>query len=231
MAKTAKKALKRAPPADNDVSVVESIIDAIKDGIRSGRFAPGQRLIAEDMRGLVGAGRGSIREAMRRLSAEGYVDLEHQKGARVRTLTQDEAAGIYLIREMLEGLAARLAANNIDNLDFRPRLLALEAEFERTHDGTEASYLTYNLAFHNLIVEMGQISQLAQMVEQLQVPAFLMLARIMVTQETINLARAEHQPIVEAILAGDARRAETAMRTHIRRTGTSVLKRSPGLIS
>src|ERR1700757_2731392 len=93
----------------SSVSVVEKIVDAIRSDIKAGRVAPGQRLIESEIRVALGASRPSIRDAMRRLEAEGLVEVEHHKGARVRPLTPADTEHIYQIREALEGVAARLA--------------------------------------------------------------------------------------------------------------------------
>src|ERR1700722_19013688 len=69
------------------MSVVEEIVEAIRSDIKAGRLAPGQRLIESEIRGALRASRPSIRDAMRRLEAEGLVEIEHMKGARVRRLT------------------------------------------------------------------------------------------------------------------------------------------------
>ncbi len=221
-----RSALALAEAAIPEGSVVEAIIEAVKDGIKAGRFVPGQRLIETDIREIVGSGRGSVREAMRRLAADGIVDLEHQKGARVRRMSRAEAQSIYQAREALEGMAARLAAEHIDRQDYRARLLTVEKSFGRNSDGSAHTYLRYNEQFHRLIMTMSENWHIIRMVEQLQVPAFLLVGRVMSNRETIDEARAEHHPIVEAILAGDPKRAEATMRAHIKRSGVSVISRA-----
>jgi DNA-binding GntR family transcriptional regulator len=208
--------------ADSRVSVVETVVDAIRNEIKSGRLAPGQRLIEVDIRSALGASRPSIREAMGRLEAEGLVEIEHQRGARVRRLTPVEIENIYQVREALEGVAARLASQNIGKSNYKNRLRALEQEFDAKKDGTPSTYLQYNEQFHRLIVEMSGNSRLIRMVEQLQHAAFLVLIQVVSTRQAADQARADHRPIVTAILKGDGAKAERAMRAHIRRTGRDV---------
>src|SRR5262249_27200607 len=153
--------------------------------------------------------RGPIREAVRRLAAENLIDVELHKGARVRRLTPDEIKAIYEVREVLEGLACRLAAQ--DAAFPAARLQALEREFDRTFDGTARSYLAYNERFHQLIVESSRNPELMRLIANLQIPSFLMLVQVLVDAPSIKRARAEHRPIVKAILKRDAAGAERTM--------------------
>jgi len=206
-------------------SVVETVAEAIREEIKTGRLAPGQRLIESDLCAAVGASRTSIREAVGRLEAEGLIEVEHQKGARVRRLTSQDALNIYQIREALEGTAARLAAQNIGKGDYKARLKALEKKFRAENDSSPGVYLRYNEQFHRLIVEMSENNRLIRMVEQLQHAAFLMLIQAVSTPQAAMRAHEEHELILSAILDGDGTRAERAMRAHIRRTGDDVLAR------
>ncbi|MCW5770460.1 MAG: GntR family transcriptional regulator [Rhodospirillaceae bacterium] len=202
-------------PARANGSIVESIIEKIKDGVRDRRFAPGQRLIENDIQRAVGASRGPVREAMRRLAAEGLIDLQHYKGARVRALTPEEVTHLYEVREALEGLAARLAAETADSGRHRQRLAALEAEYERAGDRSAAAFMRYNERFHALVVELSGSDILIRLVAQLHVPVYTLRFHDLVGRY-LDEARREHRDIVAAILAGDGTRAERAMRRHVR---------------
>ena len=209
----------------SSMSVVEKVVEAIRSDIKAGRVAPGQRLIESEIRVALGASRPSIRDAMGRLEAEGFVEIEHQKGARVRRLTSSDTEHIYQIREALEGVAARLAAENIGKHNYRKRLQSLEREFEKNDDGLPSTYHRYNEQFHHLIVEMSENQRLIRMVQQLHHSAFLTLIQVVSSREAEAQAREEHKPIVTAILEGDGPAAERAMRAHIRRTGRVLVAR------
>ncbi len=204
-----------APPAG---SVVETVISIIKDGLRAGRYAPGQRLIESDLCAQTQSSRSSVREAMRRLAAEGLVELEHHKGARVRALGIGEVLDLYQVREVLEGLAAKLAARNIDRPGNRERLVSLEESFDRNFDGSPSRYMTYNMAFHRLIIDLADNARLTQLFQQLELPGLLALLHVVVEPPPVSVSRAEHRPIVEAILAGRESVASAAMRAHIGHT-------------
>src|SRR5690606_3964267 len=94
-----------------DRTAVDKVAHAIVEGIKAGIYAPGQRLIEADLTRDLGVSRGPVREATRRLGAEGILDVLPHRGAVVRKLSRRDVAAIYQIRELLEGLAARLSAN------------------------------------------------------------------------------------------------------------------------
>ena len=93
---------------------VEFVVSHIRHRIVEGRFVSGQRLIARDLCEDLGLSRGPIREAFRRLAADGIVELTPNRGATVRQLSRKQVKNVFQIRESLEGLAARLAAEHID---------------------------------------------------------------------------------------------------------------------
>src|SRR5260370_21163593 len=105
-----RSAARSSLPARQESSVVERVIVYIRTGIRDGRLALGQRLIESELQAALHVSRGPIREAVRRLAAENVLRIELHKGARVRRLTATEIKSIYEVREVLEGLACRLAA-------------------------------------------------------------------------------------------------------------------------
>ena len=70
---------------DSAPSTVDRVIAAVKDRIRDAQYAPGQRLVEPTLMAELGVSRGSVREALRRLAAEGFVEWERFRGARARS--------------------------------------------------------------------------------------------------------------------------------------------------
>src|ERR1700739_4452377 len=92
----------------------DQVVTAIKRGVLLGRFVPGQRLIEGDLTHNLRVSRGPVREALKRLSAEGIVSLTLHRGAYIRALHREEAKQILMVLEALTGLAANLAASRIE---------------------------------------------------------------------------------------------------------------------
>jgi DNA-binding GntR family transcriptional regulator len=207
-------------------SVVESIIRRVKTDVQNGNYAPGQRLIEADLQDVTGASRGPIREAMKRLAAEGLIEIQHRKGARVRRLTHREIENLYDVREILEGFAASRAAARSDNPTFRAGITKLEERFKKKFDGSPQAYMDYNGAFHAFIVQHSENGDLIRLVSELHVPIFMLRLYHIIDRAFIKRAHDEHDEIIKHLLEGDAVRAERAMRKHIRSTKATVLDRT-----
>src|SRR5262249_31586055 len=93
-------------------------------GLYLGRYVPGQRLVEPDLMRACGVGRGTVREALNRLAADGIVSLTLHRGALVRALGRDEVRQIFALLETLVGFMAREAAERIDEARGQERLAA-----------------------------------------------------------------------------------------------------------
>ncbi len=91
-----------------DKLVRDKVVDALREAILDGALQPGRRLTERELTELTGVSRTSVREALRRLQAEGLVEESPSRGLRVSIPTEDEVDQIYEIRAELEPLAVRL---------------------------------------------------------------------------------------------------------------------------
>jgi GntR family transcriptional regulator, trigonelline degradation regulator len=105
----------------------QQVLEALRRAIVSGRLAPGQRLTERELIEMLGVSRTVIREALRQIESEGLVEIIPNKGPVVRKLSATEAKDLYRIRAVLEGLAARLFAENADEEDVAKLSDALES--------------------------------------------------------------------------------------------------------
>lgn len=203
------------------VSAVDQVMDAVKAGIRHARYVPGQRLVEPDMMRDFDVSRGTVREALRRLAAEGFVQVELYRGASIRKMSRDEFVELNEIRALLEGYAASLAAQRMSKAE-RKKLLELEQQWDR--GAHELTYAQYNERFHSLIVEASRHKQLPNFVQQAQLSIFrLQFHRILQTPVATRRSRLEHRRIVKAIVKGDAETAESAMRQHIHNSAAVIM--------
>ena len=206
---------------ESDISAVDQVIEALKSGVREGRYVPGQRLSEPDMMREFHVSRGSVREALRCLEADGLVQIEFYRGARIRKMSRTEFIEANQIRGVLEGYAASLAAQSMDAAQ-RKRFIELEQNWDRGSKGW--TYAQYNERFHALILEASHNRQLPVHVEQVRLLVFdLQFHRIQRSPKAIKRSRLEHARVVKAILKGDASGAERAMRQHIESSGASIL--------
>jgi DNA-binding GntR family transcriptional regulator len=204
-------------PRHRHGEAVDVVFETIRQGIISGRFAPGQRLVIRDLAEEIGFSRSTFREAFRRLAAERLVSLIPNRGVAVQRLTPREMADLFEIRELLEGQAARRAAESIDEGDHRKRFLAMWDKVRRGDPADRPAFIEHNQRFHAMIVELSGNSRLPEMLDQLQIPILMFQWRTLMTPQEIALSQEEHKAIAKAILEGHPEQAEAAMRRHVRR--------------
>jgi len=197
-----------------------------REAILSGRLAIGQRLVESDLTREFGVGRSSVREAIRQLSSEGLVEIIPHRGAVVRRLTRAEVIDRYQIREVLEGLAARLVAARISDPAIRQGLLKA---FSADPEGSIAEHRRRNYRLHGAIADLSGNAQLAALIRQLWLPAVMSELREELGWAHWRQSETEHQAIIEAILAGDGEAAEARMRVHLRQ-GAARIKALPARV-
>lgn len=201
--------------------VTERLVAALTDAISTGRMAPGQRLVEADLQAEFAAGRSSVREAIQQLHAQGLVTLAANRGASVRRLSRREVTDLFVVRERLEGLGAFLAAQQVATGGAsRPavsHLKALLVRMGKVADSPDAlAYGQLNRELHRALLDLSENGELVRLVHQLSLPIFQQQFRGFLQPENQRTSHVQHQTIVAAVLEGDARAAETAMRRHVR---------------
>jgi len=187
---------------------------AILEGLYRGKYVAGQRLVEADLVREFKVARGSIREGLNRLAAEGVVTLSFNRGAQIRLLTRAEAMDILAVGEALIALAARLAAGKIMVADNRKvlresfdRLLAFKAA------GDSFEFARARNAFYRALVHIGGNRELARLVPGVQIH----LIRTQFREYQSTDARLhDFQLIADAVLQGSAPRAASAVRRHFK---------------
>lgn len=207
-----------APSAE---TAVDRVARAIIEGIRAGRYAPGQRLIEADLTRDLSVSRGPVREATRRLAAEGLLETMPHRGVAVRRLSRADVAAVYRVREVLEGLAARLAAERVRAAG--PRVAASLRGGPACAPGADpAAYPDHNARFHAEIVRLADNPFLEAQIAALRLPLLRLQFRIVLNPETIGISSAGHRAVADAILAGDGTGADRAMRRHVRSSAKAI---------
>lgn len=118
-----------SPPVITYGNIQDAVVDGIRDMILKGQLKPGDRLRQDELANTFGVSTMPIREALRQLQAEGLVVFRPRRGATVARPSVSEYEEIYLIREALETLACRWAAEDFDRIPLdRLKLLLQEIE-------------------------------------------------------------------------------------------------------
>ena len=196
-------------------SVVDQVYAAIRNRIVQGGLERGARIHQEDLAEELGVSRTPVREALRRLAAEGLVEMRTNRGARVADIGVAEMAAAYEARLVIEPGAARLAGA------LRPpaplaRMRAALAAQRRATPNVRRSF-DANREFHLALVQASGNGFLVQFVQRLWVARIgeVIYERQSETPERMQLDADEHEQILAAIEAGDGRRAESLTRRHL----------------
>lgn len=188
--------------------------DVLRDQILSGRFAPGLRLVEAALAEQLGVSRGTVRAALSELAHEGLVSQVAYTKWMVPELSAEDAWELYSLRGSLEGLAARLAAQRRTPATMATLTEAYERLASAVASERRSAVAAADLALHQTIVGItGHRRLIAQykLIEQ-QVRHYIATsnAQIYDLHQIID----EHEPIVRAIVAGDAARAERLAHDH-----------------
>ncbi|MCI0430176.1 MAG: GntR family transcriptional regulator [Rhodospirillales bacterium] len=206
-------------PKHTSRSVVDFVAESILKGIHEGRYAPGQRLVEADISQELGVSRGPLREAYRRLTADGILEIQPHRGATVRRHSRAELAELFRVREVLEGLATRMAAERIDRPEVRERAFAALDHLKRAGPLLDvADHIEDNERFHRTIFELSGNRFLQRVMTPLQMPTYRAAFFLLLRAENRQRSLSQHTAILEAIVAGNPSRAEAEMRKHVRDT-------------
>lgn len=202
----------------------EIVYDTIREAIQTGRYTPGQRLIADELAQELGTSRMPIREALRRLEVAGLVSIVPHRGAVVNELSKHEIVEIYHIRAVLEGLAARLAASRLtpESAERLHGFLEAMEGANATGAGLEP-ILRINREFHVTIWQLAQAPRLQEILENLYDSSNRFRNISTALPGRLEQVFREHRQIVEALAAGDAAAAERFANTHHENTAQRLL--------
>ena len=186
-------------------------------------MAPGQRLVEEELAGVLGVTRASLRAALFDLAAEGLVERIPNRGARVRTISVDEAVAIIECRMVLEGLCAAKAAERVTEPE-AARLRQLGADMERSVAGGEPlKYSALNHDLHRLIREFSAQPVAASLLERLNGQLVRHQFQLSLRPGRPQQSLPQHLAIIAAIAGRQPAEAEEATRRHLRSVITALL--------
>lgn len=133
----------------------------------------------------------------------------------MRAYTERDVREIFQVREAIEGLAARLAAENIHRADYATRLRACRRRLHETGNGSIAELTDARQLFHDLLYEIAGNAVLTESAMRLTFPLNRLLFNELAGNERAQESLKEHDEIIDAVLAGNGTRAERAMRLHL----------------
>lgn len=209
---------------DRPKSLSRMVAEEIKEAIMKGVLQPGDKLVETSLTQSLGVSRTPLREAFRELAAEGYITVIPHKGAYVSALTEEEVLDIYAISSVLEGLATRLATQNLQAEENREKLMTLFDELKTQNEkGNVDAYWAANRNFHHFIAEASENQRLLNLIENLRRQILKTRVISMRYPGRVEDSMAEHEEILAAILDGEGRKAEALVIEHLEKQRQFVL--------
>jgi len=209
----------------NVPSLNAKVYETLWEMIINGDLAPGFRLQEYMLVNTLGTSKTPIKLALAKLEQDGLVKIIPRRGAYVITLSKDVAVEVYLLREVLEGLATRLAAQNLSNDDLR-KLGSLFPKMEQEIEGSRyKNFVGYDEEFHEIIMKASNHSRLQEFLKSLLGFIKMFKFRSSTIAGRTMAANKEHIEIYKALENRDAFKAEEAMRYHIRQVMKDVVEK------
>jgi DNA-binding GntR family transcriptional regulator len=195
-------------------SRADFVYESLRDAISDGRIATGERVREEEIARNLGVSRTPVREALQRLQQRGLLVVGAGRGLVVAQLSQHQVMQLYAMREILEGSAARFAAQHATDTDIA---ILYRLQRELANAAPDAMLLvTLNRRFHQAIYEAAHNQYLLETLNLLHDSLALLHNTTFRMPNRRSESDAEHRRIVAAIERRDSDQAEKAARDHIR---------------
>ncbi len=205
-------------PVEPNLTLSDDAFQRIQSAIVEGEIEPGTRISEQYLSTTFGISRGPLREAIRRLEGRRLVKRTPHAGVRVVSLSYEELIELYHVREALEGMACRLAAQNMTEEEIQGLRAVLQTHEQHSGLKTNRSYYQQegDLDIHYLIVNGSKNRALSDMLlGDLYHLVRMYRYRFSTTPKRPQQAFAEHHRLIEAIADRDGELAEMLMRRHI----------------
>ena len=192
-----------------------AVAAAIRIAILQGEYAPAQRLIEADLCERFGTSRFIVRAALQELSAQGLVEFQRNRGARVREVSLAEAIEITEVRQLLEGLEAARAALRINKAE-AAALRGIVTDMHAAVTGSELlRYSELNASLHAAIRDIAEHETSARLLRQLRDQTVRHQFSLSLVPGRPAVSLPQHEAIVAAVTAHDPDAAERAMHDHL----------------
>ncbi|MCC7486303.1 MAG: GntR family transcriptional regulator [Burkholderiales bacterium] len=211
------------PAAPRHGSRGEHVYRRLRDAIQRGEFKSGHRVMEIEVAEWLNVSRTPVRDAIRRLESEGMLEHAPRNGLVVTRLDRQAVMELYVMREVLEGTAARLCARHASDMEVQD--LVDLVEHERGLEGDYEELARHNRRFHQAVHRGAHNRYLEKSLAAVNDSMVLLGTPLMLLAHRARSAAAEHAKLAEAIERHDPDAAEQAARSHVRAAQRERLKR------
>lgn len=196
-------------------SLVEDIATHLSDAIFEGKLHPGQPIIETELQRVLGVSRAPLREALLKLEGQGLVKMVPRRGTFVRAITPRWIREIFTVRAWLEGLAARLTAEQADpscceSLEEILADMALLAQQKRFKE-----YFYRHWDFHRVFSEGSRNTELCERIAAMRRESLWVSYSVTYFEHNHQASQKTHRRIVDLFRKGTPEEVELAVRSHI----------------
>lgn len=200
-----------------ELDAVPSMERVLRDRISARAIAPGSKLKEVDLASEFGVSRAQVREVFAALAMRGLIERIPNKGAVVAQPGFEQVAEIFAVREALEGMCARLAAQNSQPADWAGHARAFADDMPRLLSQNDfLGFLACYEAFRQDIIVHARNATLAEMLDSIREKIRYLGRRIIILPGRAELALQEHRAVLQALQAGDAAAAERLRMANMR---------------
>lgn len=196
----------------------ERVKEFVIDAILRGEFKPGDRIVESSLARQLGVSQAPVREGLRALVLQGFLQIEPYKGMTVRAFSPQELNEIYTIRAALESLAARLAAVLFTKADASKLRIILDEMIDVARRQDRERMVQLDTEFHRTIVRMSGNKMLYQLWQTLQFGHWTIVTTLVSNLNLEQLA-VRHEELLEALMSRDPQKAMQTMQHHIEDLG------------
>jgi DNA-binding GntR family transcriptional regulator len=186
----------------------------LRERIISGELPPGSRILEIELADELGISRGTLRAALQQLSFEGLVVQKRFRSTFVASLTANDAFEIYTMRNTLEAMASRAVAARVTDRARAGLSKAITDMRAAVRDKSRVAVVNADYAFHRCIVDLSGHTRLQAAYGLIDAQTRLFLRITSTLDYDLTNILGIHQELLEAILSGDAERAELLARDH-----------------
>ncbi len=195
-------------PLERHQTLREKILETIRESILKGTLKPGEKVAEPELAERFGISRTPIREAFRQLESEGYLTVIPRKGAVVTELSERDVSEFYAIKSILEGYAARLAANRLKERDI-DRLEQINAKLAQlAEDGDVKTFFRVHNEFHDLFIDAAGNEKLAELIRQVGMKFNRLRIASLSLPGRMQISVEEHKKLIEAFRNHDGEAAD-----------------------
>ena len=192
-----------------------AVTEALRTAILKGEYAPKQRLVAVDLCERFHTSRFILRSALQELSAQGLVEFQRNRGARVRDISIDEAIEITEVRMLLEGHLAARAAERVTTSDAATLRGIIKDMHAAVGKSELLTYSSLNAQLHAAVRDIAAHETTARLLRQLRDQTVRHRFSLSLVPGRPSVSLPQHEAIVAAITARQPDDAEKAMRAHL----------------